>query len=163
MISSRSVTDGISMSVIKSKLVYSSLILVDNILILICLLTLQQLVIVSIRHTQVTLFNCRVLHLWWQKCKANGVYDTINHFACNFAKCSPILTILSPANWMITSQLGCATLWFIINHNTYFRLQPVFWHSYLRCGGIFKYEFVANLTLSLSAKEFWKSVNIWGS
>ena len=35
--------------------------------------------------------------------------------------------------------------------------------TYLRCGGIFKYKFVANLSLSLSVKEFWKSVNIWGS
>ena len=35
--------------------------------------------------------------------------------------------------------------------------------TYLRCGGIFKYEFVANLQVSLPVKEFWKSVNIWGS
>ena len=35
--------------------------------------------------------------------------------------------------------------------------------THLRCGGIFKQEFVANLPLSLSAKEFRKSVNIWGS
>ena len=35
--------------------------------------------------------------------------------------------------------------------------------TYFRCGGIFKYEFVANLPLSLPVKEFWKSVNIWGS
>jgi len=28
---------------------------------------------------------------------------------------------------------------------------------------MFKYEFVVNLPSSLSAKEFWKSVNIWGS
>jgi len=34
---------------------------------------------------------------------------------------------------------------------------------YLRRGGIFKHEFVANLPLSRSAEEFWKSVNIWGS
>ena len=33
----------------------------------------------------------------------------------------------------------------------------------LRCGGIFKYELVANLTMSLPVKEFWKSVNISGS
>jgi len=39
MISSQSVTDGVSLSVIKSKLVYSSLIFVDNKLTLICLLT----------------------------------------------------------------------------------------------------------------------------
>jgi len=35
--------------------------------------------------------------------------------------------------------------------------------TYLRCGGIFKYELVANLPVSLSVKEFLKSVNIWGS
>ena len=35
--------------------------------------------------------------------------------------------------------------------------------TYWRCGGIFKYEFVANLPLSVLVKEFWKSVNIWGS
>ena len=39
MISSWSVTDGISLSVNKSKLVYSSLMFVDNKLTLICLLT----------------------------------------------------------------------------------------------------------------------------
>ena len=33
--------------------------------------------------------------------------------------------------------------------------------TYLTCGRI--YDFVANLPLSLSAKEFLKSVNIWGS
>ena len=33
----------------------------------------------------------------------------------------------------------------------------------LKCGGIFKYELVANLPVSLQVKEFWKSVNIWGS
>jgi len=30
----------------------------------------------------------------------------------------------------------------------------------LRCGGIFNYQFIANLSQSLSMKEFWKSVNI---
>ena len=33
--------------------------------------------------------------------------------------------------------------------------------TYLRCGGIFKHEFVVNLPLSPLAKEFRKSVNIW--
>jgi len=33
----------------------------------------------------------------------------------------------------------------------------------LMCGGIFKYELVANLPVSLPVKEFRKSVNIWGS
>ena len=52
MISSRSVTDGVSLSVSKSKLVYSTLIFVDNKLTLICLLT-YQLVTISVCHTQV--------------------------------------------------------------------------------------------------------------
>ena len=33
----------------------------------------------------------------------------------------------------------------------------------LRCDGIFKYELVAYLPVSLPLKEFWKSVNISGS
>ena len=35
--------------------------------------------------------------------------------------------------------------------------------TYLRCGGIFKYEFVANLPVTPAVKQFWKSVNICGS
>ena len=35
--------------------------------------------------------------------------------------------------------------------------------TFLRCNGTFKYAFVANVQLSLAAKEFWKSVNIWRS
>jgi len=48
MISSQSITDGINLSVSKSKLVYCSLIFVDNKVELICLLTKQQLVAVII-------------------------------------------------------------------------------------------------------------------
>jgi len=33
----------------------------------------------------------------------------------------------------------------------------------LGCGGVFKYDFVTNFLLSLSVKEFRKSVNIWRS
>ena len=63
MISSRSVTDGVSLSVSKSKLVYSSLIFVDNELTRICLLTQQRLVTVSIRNTQVIQLVWRDQHL----------------------------------------------------------------------------------------------------
>ena len=35
--------------------------------------------------------------------------------------------------------------------------------TYVRCRGIFKYQFVANVPLSLPVQEFWKSVNIWES
>ena len=35
--------------------------------------------------------------------------------------------------------------------------------TYVTCGGIFKYDFVVNLPLSLSVKQFQKLVNIWGS
>jgi len=93
MISSRSVIGGISLSVSKSKLVYSSLKFVDNKLTLICLLAKQQLVTVSVHHARVILLIWRVLHLWGQKCRANGAYDTIINFACNFAKCSPISNV----------------------------------------------------------------------
>ena len=31
----------------------------------------------------------------------------------------------------------------------------------LGCGGVFVYDFFTNFLLSLTAKEFWKSANIW--
>ena len=33
----------------------------------------------------------------------------------------------------------------------------------LRCGGIFNYDFTANLSLSLIVKEFWKPAKTWQS
>jgi len=33
----------------------------------------------------------------------------------------------------------------------------------LGCGGVFKYDVVTNFLLSLTVKEFWKSLNIWWS
>jgi len=63
MISSRSVTDGVSLSVSKSKPAYSSLMFVDNKLTLICLLTPQQLATVSVHNTQVIQFIWRDQHL----------------------------------------------------------------------------------------------------
>jgi len=38
--------------------------------------------------------------------KANGVYDTINLFACNFAKRSPTLKILShqEVEWLFVTK-----------------------------------------------------------
>jgi len=56
---SRPVADGVS----KSKLVYSSLIFVDNKLTLICLSTQQRLVTVSVRNTQVIQLMWRDQHL----------------------------------------------------------------------------------------------------
>jgi len=58
-------------------------------------------------------------------------------------------------------MLGYTTLSFIINNNTYFRCCQISdihisqgnAATYLRFGGIFKYDFVANLPLSLSVKE----------
>ena len=55
----------------------------------------------SVCNTQVIQLIWRDLHLWGQKCRANGIYDTVNDFARNFAKCSPILKILSLAEWII--------------------------------------------------------------
>jgi len=55
--------NSIPLSVSKSKMVYSSLISVDNKLTLICLSTRQQSVTVSVRHAQVILLIWRVLSL----------------------------------------------------------------------------------------------------
>ena len=113
-----------SQSVIKSKLVKSSYIFLDNKLTLIlwdycgtCLLTQQQSPTVFVLYTQVILLAWRVLHLWGQTSKANWVYDAINHFASNVAKCSPILKILSPANWIsnvVTHRNLNACLYYLI-------------------------------------------------
>jgi len=64
-------------SVSKSKLVYSNLIFVYNKLTLICLLTWQRLVAVSVRNTQVIQLIWRDQRLWGQKCNANGAHETI--------------------------------------------------------------------------------------
>jgi len=31
----------------------------------------------------------------------------------------------------------------------------------LKCGGIFSYHFIANLSQNLTTKEFWRLVKIW--
>ena len=163
MISSRSVTGRVSLSVGKSKLVYSRLIFVDNKLTLICLLTQQQSATVSVRNAQVISLVRRVMHLWGQKSKANGVYDTNNRFACrpNFAKCSSVLKIISPANWTINlywsnpSQLKCLAvlscdLSLITVHISDCRqfsdihISQGSVATYFRCAGLFEYKFVAN-------------------
>jgi len=59
-------------------------------------------------------------------------------------------------------MLGCAMLRFIINHNTYsdyhqfsdIHISQGSVATLLRYGGTFKYEFIANLALSLPVKEF---------
>ena len=59
-------------------------------------------------------------------------------------------------------MFGYTTLWFIINYNTYFRLTPFFdihvsqgsVATCLRCDGIFKHEFVANLLWSQTVDKF---------
>ena len=37
-------------------------------------------------------------------CTANRACEAIDHFACNFAKCVPILKVVSPANTTIILQ-----------------------------------------------------------
>ena len=56
-------------------------------------------------------------------------------------------------------------LQFLLEHGHFWNIDisPGSVATQLRCGGIFKYEFVANLPLSLLVKEFWKSANIWRS
>jgi len=59
LISSRPVSEGVSLPVSKTKLVYSSIFIeiIDNILTLICLLTQQQIVIVSVSNTHYTSYS----------------------------------------------------------------------------------------------------------
>jgi len=48
---------------------------------------------------------------------ANGAYDTINYFASNFAKCSPILKILLQVNYIcneVTHQNLNAWLYYLV-------------------------------------------------
>jgi len=157
MIISRSVTDAISLSVSKSKLVYSSLIFVGNKLTLICLLTQQQSVTVSVRNIQVILLIWWVLHLWGQKSKANRAYDTINHFVCNFAKCSvrrfkknSPADLMINLHWSNSSQLKCLAVlscylsWSRIHFSDYCQFSDIHISQgnvaiYVRCGGILKY------------------------
>jgi len=70
-------------------------------------------------------------------------------------------------------MFGYTTLWFIINifikhisdwhHSSDIHISQGSVATCLRRDGIFKHSFVANLSLRLPAKEFWKSVNIWWS
>jgi len=63
VISSWSVADGVSLSVSKSKLVYSSLIFVDNKLTLICLYHNNNISNSFVHITQIIVLIWRVLHL----------------------------------------------------------------------------------------------------
>jgi len=97
----------------------------------------------------------------------------MNHFAYNFAKCSPILIILSPGNWVInlqcskpiiTQMLGSLITILISDCRQFFWF--IFHKAVTQCSDVVEYLnrfFLANLPMSLSVKEFWKSVNICGS
>ena len=58
-------------------------------------------------------------------------------------------------------MLAYTTLWYIINRNKYFRLPPVFWHSYFTrlCSNVFKV--CCKFTAEFVSEKNWKSVNIW--
>ena len=125
MISSRSVTDDVSLSVIKSKLAYNSMIFVDNKLTLIYLLIWQQLATVSVHYTRVIFLTWRVLHLWGQTSKANGAYDTINHFALTLPNVHRFKknSVFQQIKWYICNEVTHRNLnvwlyYFVIYHNS---------------------------------------------
>jgi len=71
-------------------------------------------------------------------------------------------------------MLSYSDLWFTVNHNTTIPASNCHLFSeitisqgsvvtHLRYGGICIYHFTANLSPSLTVKEFWKSVKIWQS
>ena len=96
--------------------------------------------------------------------------ETISHFACNFAKCSPILKILLPADWIINvqesnlSHLKCLAI--LPCDLSLITIHISDWRNFsdihisqgsvatcLRLSGIFKHVFVANLLPSPSVKK----------
>ena len=182
MISSRSVTDGVSLSVSKSKLVYSSLIFVDNNLTSICLLTQQQLVTVSVflsvihkifyLYGEFCIFKDKVWGEWslWQQSTILPVTAPNFHRLKNTSKLSDLICneVCDPPQLKCLGLLHCdlsliTKLTLDCRHFSDIHISQGSVATHLRFVGMFKYEFVANLPSSLSAKEFWKSVNIWGS
>jgi len=139
MISSRSVTNGVSLSVIKSKLVYKSMIFVENKLTSICLLIRQQLATRYFTY-QVSSACLRT------NIKASGACDIINHFAWKFAKCSPIFKILSLFHQQIK--------WYICNEVTHHNL-----YAWQYCLVIYHYsQYILQICASFLTFIFHKVV-----
>jgi len=70
--------------------------------------------------------------------------------------------LISQNNNIFRQVLNCWVL-----HGSFASRTPRAWQGSVatcfRYGGIFKNNFIANLLLSLTVEEFWKSVNIWRS
>ena len=102
------------------------------------------------------------------------MHETISFLACNLAKGWLVLNfyIILNSELEVNFRWKChntimpsySDLWFTVNHNTCFKL-PLFSDitisqgsvaTRLRCGGIFRYHFTANLSPSPTVKEFRK-------
>jgi len=133
-----SVTDGVSLSVIKSKLVYSSLIFVDNKLTL-----LLSINIATISNSFCPLYTCYFTYLVSSASLRTNVKGDWGVWH-NQPFCLQLCQMFTNFKIFFTSKYNdicnevahhslnaCyTTLSYIINLNSYFRLLPVFWHSY---------------------------------
>jgi len=85
-----------------------------------------------------------------------NIFSSVNRNDANVTGCiffQPLFW-LSLARWF--ASLGSGSLQFL--STTVLQGSAA---ARLRCGGIFNYCFIRNLLLSLSVKEFSKSVTIW--
>jgi len=116
----------------------------------------------------------------WESAQAHRVRETISFLACNLAKCWLVVKFLQHAQQWICSKLKMpqhlkclATVIYVLPLVTIpvsnchlfsdITISQGSVATHLRYGGIFDYHFTANLSSSLTVKEFWKSVNIWQS
>jgi len=103
-------------------------------------------------------------------------YDTCVHSLVGFlyGSCEHLLLVnkimnILPDKYFKTvfwvSVLHGSLLQFLLDHGEFLNtdISQGSVATRLRCDGIFKHQFVANLPLSLAVKEFWKLVNISGN
>jgi len=88
-----------------------------------------------------------------------GWYEHL--FVCELTNEYFTRQIFKNSFWVAMSYMAVCFDYSIVILNTDISQGSV--ATYLRCDGIFKYEFVANFPVSLAVKVFRKSVNIWGS
>ena len=87
--------------------------------------------------------------------------DTLLHYAPDFVV--EINAVVSRSRRLIVSRALCAGALTCRKQFLNINISHGSVITHLRCGGMFHNDLIANLPLSLSVKEFWKSVNIWRS
>jgi len=101
-----------------------------------------------------TAFCCDSFSLLWQLC-------TVGHGIFLYGRCKQLFA--SKWNNAYFSDIYSTTVfeWLSLLHLLLKSCDFLNTATRWGCGGIFKYNFATNFLLSLTVKEFWKSVNIW--